>query len=205
MVHEHCPQGWLGMADQPGCLCVPRCLPSCNAQVDGGTQRRAGQHSPREREAEPGHGGPARGGVGGTQPQHARPDQVAQPPAEGGGMDREGQPGQSEGRHDRPAGGEVDDNGQQRCPGCPLCPAEHPGAQRAGAGRVGQQHRGNGHRASPASGPRSASSSASRSSAASCGLIWRAKCASAVRRSVLVPSASFISAAVYPDREPVGS
>ena len=83
MVHEHGSQGWAGMADHPGCPRVPRCLPPCDAQVTGGTQRRAGQHSAREREAEPGHRRAPRGGVGGAQPQDARPDQMAQPPAEG--------------------------------------------------------------------------------------------------------------------------
>ena len=205
MVHYDGTQGRLKMPGQPGGLCVPQRLAPGGAQLAGGGEHGAGQHRAGQDEAEFGRGGPARGGVQVAQPPHARPDQVAEPPAEGGGVHRQRQPGQPDRGQHRPSGGQVGEDAQQRRPGGPPGPGQHPRAQGAGAGRVGQQHKRNSHRARPSPDSGAAPSSASRSSAASCGLIWSTKCASAVRRSLLVASASFISAAVYPDREPVGS
>ena len=110
-----------------------------------------------------------------------------------------------EGGSDRPGGGQVGDDRQQRCPGRPRGPAEHPRAQRADKGRVQDEYGGDGHREEPSPRALRAWASACSSSAASCGLIWSTKWASAVRRSALVSSASLISDAVYPEREPVGS
>ena len=89
MLHQHGPQGWLGEPRQGGrfARAAMACRPVARRWVVAVTAVRA-SNSAREREAEPGHGGAPRGGVGGAKPQHARPDQVAQPPAEGGRMDR---------------------------------------------------------------------------------------------------------------------
>ena len=106
--------------------------------------------SARQGEAEPGDRGAARGAVGGLEPVHAGSDQVAQPSAEGGRVNGQRQAGQPERDDDRPPGRQVGDDGQQRRPGRPLGAAEHPGAQDAEAGRVRHQHRGDGHRDSPA-------------------------------------------------------
>ncbi len=148
MVHQHGPQGRLGTPGEPGGLRVPRCLPPGGAKVSDGDERGAGQHSAGEDEAEPGHGRASGGGVLGAEPQHAGPDQVTEPAAQRGGVDRERQAGQPQRGDDRPSGGQVGEDGQQRRPGCPPGPAEHPGAQRAGAHRVRQQHRPDGHPAS---------------------------------------------------------
>jgi len=196
--HQHRAQGRLGMADQPRGLRMLQRLPPGSAKVSHRGERGTGRDGARQGKAEPRHSGATWRSVGGAQPQHAGSDEVTQFSAESGHVNRQRQACQAERGNDRPCGGQVGDNGQQRRPSRPPGPAQHPGTQRAGARRVRHQHRRNGHRASPpsGSGPRSACSSASRSSAASCGLIWSAKCVSAVRRSGLVASASFISAAV---------
>ena len=201
MLHQHRPEGRLGVPDQPRGLRVPQRLQAGGADMGQRGERGPGGDGARQGKAEPDDGGAARGAVGGLEPVHAGSDQVAQPPAEGGGMNGQRQAGQPERGDDRPPGGQVDDDGQQGRAGRPPGPAEHPGPHDAEAARVRHQHRGNDHRDSPALGSAvlgspSAWSSASRSSAASCGLIWSAKCASAVRRSGLVASASLISAAV---------
>jgi hypothetical protein len=128
MFHQHGPEGGLGMADQPRGLRVLQRLAPGGAQVSQRGERGAGRDSARQGEAEPGHGGTARRSVGGTEPQHAGSDEVAQPPADGGGMYRQRQAGQAEGGNDRPSGGQVGDNGQQRRPGRPAGPAQQPGA-----------------------------------------------------------------------------
>ena len=197
MLDEHGPQGRLGLPGQPRGLRVPQRLPPGGAEMRRRGQRGPGGDGARQGQAEPGDRGAARGAVGGAQPVHAGADQLAQPPAEGGRVHGQRQAGQPERGDDRPPGRQVGDDRQQRRPGRPPGPAEHPGAQHAQAqAAYADQHRRDGHRGSPASGSPSAWPSASRSSAASCGLIWSAKCASAVRRSALVASASFISAAV---------
>ena len=85
--------GWLGVVDQRGAqvrvrapdqaggLRVLHRLPPDGAQVGRRGERGAGQHRSGEGEAEPGHGGAARRGVGVPQPQDAGPDQVTQPAA----------------------------------------------------------------------------------------------------------------------------
>ena len=67
-------------------------------------------------------------------------------------MNGQRQAGQPERGDDRPSGGQVGDDGQQRRPGRPPGPAEHPGPQDAETGRVRYQHRGDGHRDSPCLG-----------------------------------------------------
>ena len=74
MFYQQGPQGRLGTAGQPGGLRVPQRLPPDGAQVSHRGDRGAGHHRAGEGEAEPGYGGAARGGVGGPEPQHARPD-----------------------------------------------------------------------------------------------------------------------------------
>ena len=88
MFDQHGPQGWLGMADQPRGLRVPQRLPPGGAKVSQRGERGAGRDGAGQGEAEPGHGGAARSSVGGAKPQHAGADEVTQPPAEGGGMNR---------------------------------------------------------------------------------------------------------------------
>jgi len=83
--------------DQAGGLRVPHRLPPDRAQVGGRGKRGAGQHRGGQGEAELAFSSAARRGVGGAQPQHARADQLAQLAAQGGRMDRQGQPGQPQG------------------------------------------------------------------------------------------------------------
>ena len=189
------------MPDQPRGLRVPQRLPPGGAEMGHRGERGPDGDSTGQRQAEPGDRSAARGAVSGLEPVHAGSDQVTQPSAEDGRVNGERQAGQPERGDDRPPGRQVGDDGQQRRPDRPRGAAEHPGDQDAEGGRVRQQHRSNGHRDSPAFdssalGSPSAWSRASRSSAASCGLIWSAKCLNAVRRSELVASASLISAAV---------
>ncbi len=205
MVDEDCPKGRIAVPDQAGGFRVLQRLAADGAQVRDRGDRGPGHDRSEEGEAEPGDGGAAGSGVGVAQPQHAGADQAAKPAGQGGRVDRQGQPGQPEGGSDRPGGGQVGDDRQQRCPGGPRGPAEHPRAQRADKGRVQDEYGGDGHREVPSPRALRAWASACSSSAASCGLIWSTKWASAVRRSALVSSASLISDAVYPEREPVGS
>jgi hypothetical protein len=153
--------GWLRMVDQRGAqvrvrapdqaggLRVLHRLPPDRAQVRRRGERGAGQHRTGQGEPEPGRGGAARRGVGVPQPQHAGADQMAQPAAQGGGMDRQGQAGQSERGQHRPGGGQVDDDPQQRRPDRPAGPAEQPRARRADASRVHQQDGRYRHRVPP--------------------------------------------------------
>ena len=115
VLHQHGSQGRLENSDQPGGLRMPECLPPGGAQQDRGADRGAGQHGASEDEDRARPRLPRRvwrrSRAG---PQHARPDQVTQPPAEGGRMDRQGQPGQPPAQPALTTGGQVGDDGQRR-------------------------------------------------------------------------------------------
>jgi hypothetical protein len=123
MLHQDGPQDRLGMADQPSGLRVPQGLPPGGAEVSHRGERGPGRDSARQREAKRGDRGAARGAIGGAKPQHAGPDEVTQPPAERGRMDRQRQAGQAERGKDRPSGSQVGEDGQQRRPVRPPGPA----------------------------------------------------------------------------------
>ena len=194
------PRAGLRVPDQPRGLRVPQRLPPGGAELGRRGEDGANCDRACQRQAEPGDRSAARGAVSGLEPVHAGSDQVTQPSAENGRVNGQRHAGQPERGDDGPPGRQVGDDGQQRRPDRPSGLAEQPGSQGAETSRVRHQHRGDSHRDSPASRVpgswSSAWSRASRSSAASCGLIWSAKCFSAVLRSGLVASASLISAAV---------
>ena len=80
---------------------MPHRLLPYRVHVRSRGDRGASHHRSGEGEAEPRYGGASRGGVGVPEPQDAGADQVTQPAAQGGGVDRQGQAGQPERRYDR--------------------------------------------------------------------------------------------------------